>query len=169
MQLGRNAQASVLYRKADLVRTFHAGRHAHLTLQGELQGIGDKVAQDLRQLLVIGVELGQARGLFKDEVHRRGVDDRAEHPAQCREQVEHVKPGRRDGDAPGLDLGQVQQVVHHLAQLARRAADEAYLGLLLGAQGAVEFIGKQAGDAQDRAQGRAEFMTHVRQEAAFQV
>ncbi|MNG22005.1 hypothetical protein D3C84_1064430 [compost metagenome] len=40
---------------------------------------------------------------------------------------------------------------------------------MLGAQGAVEFVAQQTGDAQDRAQWRAELMAHVRQEAALEV
>lgn len=86
-----------------------------------------------------------------------------------REQVEHVKPCRRDADAAGFDLRQVQQVVDHVAQLPCGRTDKSDLLVLFLAQGTVQLIGQQTGDAENRPQRRAKFMAHVGQETALEV
>ena len=42
--------------------------------------------------------------------------------AKCREQIHHLEPGRRDRHEAGFDLREIEQVVDHLGEVARRLA-----------------------------------------------
>jgi hypothetical protein len=91
------------------------------------------------------------------------------HAAQCGEQIDHVEPGRRNGDAARLDFCQVEQVIHHFTQLAGRTSDEAHLLALFVCQRPIHFVDQQPGHAQDGTQWGAKLVTHVRKEAALQL
>jgi hypothetical protein len=49
---------------------------------GEFQRVGNEIAQDLRELLVVGVQARQSDRLFENQINRRCIDDRPEHAAQ---------------------------------------------------------------------------------------
>ncbi|MNJ62334.1 hypothetical protein D3C77_581730 [compost metagenome] len=136
---------------------------------GEFQCIGDEVAKDLRKFFVVGIQARQPHRLLENQVDRRGIDYRAEHTAQRGKQIEHVEPGWKNGDAPSFYFCQIKQVIDHIAQFAGGSTDKPHLLVLLGTQWPVQFVSKQAGDAQYRSKGGAKFMAHVRQEAAFQI
>jgi hypothetical protein len=97
------------------------------------------------------------------------VQDRLEHAAQRREQIDHLEPGGRDGDAAGFDLGQIEQVVDHFRQLEGRGPDELELLLLLVRQRAVELVLQDPRDALDGAERGAELVAHVGEEPALEI
>src|SRR5690606_1725401 len=169
MQVLRNTDPGVGNGEADIPVTFGSRGNPYLALLGELQRVRDEVTQDLRQLLVIGVQARDVPGLFENQVDRVAIQNWPEHPPQRREQIEHVEPGGRDGDSSRFDFRQVEQIVDHLAELHGRAADEHYLLVLLGAQRSIQFVAEQPRDAADRAQWRPEFVAHVGQEPAVQI
>jgi hypothetical protein len=96
-------------------------------------------------------------------------DDRPEHAAQRGEEIHHVEPRRRDRDASRFDLREIEQVVHHLVEVHGRALDESELLLLLLVERPVQAVEHDARDAADRAERRAEFVTHVGEESALQI
>ncbi len=151
LQFLRDADAGVGHRERDRVVVVLHRCDAHLALGRELERVGDVVAQDLRQLAVVGEQcLLLAARLVEDQHHVRVDEDRLEHAAQRREQVDELEPLRRDLDAAGLDLRQVEQVVDHLAELDRGAVDEADLALLLLGQRPVDAVDQHAGQPADR-------------------
>ena len=167
--LGRDADAGVGDGEGDEVLVVDARPHPHLAARRELERVGDEVAQDLRDPLVVGVEADHRLGLLEDEPHLLVLQDRPEHAAQRREQVEHVEPGRRDGDAPGLDAREVEQVVDHVHELEGGGLDELELLALLGQQRPVELVEQDAPDAADRAERRAELVAQVGEEPALEL
>ena len=164
-----DTDAGVGHGQAHLVRAVRAHGHAHLALERELQGVGDEVAQDLRELAVIGVQPRDALGLLEHQGQLRVGQDGAEHAAQGGEQVHHLEPSGRDVHPPGFDLRQVQQVVDHVGELLAGALDEQDLALLLIRERAVHAIEQQPRDAQRRPDGGAELVAHVGEKAALEL
>ena len=114
-----------------------SGGHTDLAALGELERVRDEVAEDLRHLRFVGVQRRNLLGLLEDERHRLAHQQRPQHAAQRAEQVADVELDRADDDLARLDLGEVEQVVHQLAERVGRLADEGHLPLLLGGEVAV--------------------------------
>ena len=107
------------------------GRDPDLTLFGELQGVGDEVAEDLRDLPLVGLEGLDRRRLVEGQRDRRGgVDQRPEHPPEGGEEVGRLERFGVDIDPARLHLGQVEQVIHHLREVLGRLEDVAGLAIL---------------------------------------
>ena len=135
-------------------------------LLGELQGVGDEVAQDLRNLALVGVQHRPSPPAPRRPATRRVVgQQRPQHAAQGAEQGRRLELLRPEDHFAGLDLGQVEQVVDQLRQVLGRLADEVDLLLLLGRQVAVDAVQQDAGQRQDRVERRAELVAHVGEEA----
>ena len=141
------------------------GLDQHMALLGELQRIGDEVAQDLDHLLLIGQHQRQLGRVAEQQIHRRVGEQGAQGAAQRGEDAVHAELHRLHIHLAGLHLGQVQQVVDHVQQALGRFADVLHLSLLLRVQVAVHAVHQQAGQGQDRVQRCAELMAHVGQEA----
>ena len=141
----------------------------HLAALGELDRVGDEVAQDLRHLAFVGVERRHVRRILEHQ--RDGIADqqRPQHAAQRAEQRCDGERRRHHDDLAGLHLGEVEQIVDQLGQVLGRLADEADLRLLLRRQLAVAARQQQPRQRQDRVQRRAELVAHVRQELRLQL
>jgi hypothetical protein len=95
--------------------------HVHLALLGELEGVGEEVLEDLAEALRIGDDACGAAGLDTDRVADALCFGDVLEVAQ--ERVAQL--GDRDilhlgGDGPGLDLGQLEDAVQKLEQIAAR-------------------------------------------------
>ena len=151
--LRRDADAGVGDRKRDRARRRQrcARRHADLAALGELERVRDEVAQDLRDLRSRRCTAAAGRPA------RRRPAPPIRSPAAgaaCRAARRTARPTSnsigRTSILPGLDLGEVEQVVHQLGRALGRLADEADLPLLLGAQVAVGPVEQQARERLDR-------------------
>ena len=142
---------------------------ADLAGLGELDRVGDEIAQDLGDLALIRHQRRQAAGLLEDESDVIADQQRAQHAAQRAEQIGGLELGRAHHRLAGLDLGDVEQIVDQLGQVLRRLADEIDLPLLLGRQLPVAARLQQARERQDRVERRAELMAHIGEEARFQL
>ncbi len=112
----------------------------------------------------------QLAGIFKKQLDRCVVSEqRLEHALQRAEQLVYLELLRADPDLSRLHLGQIEQIVDHLLQIARRAFDKAHLLHLLGCQIAVQPIHQQPCQRDDRVQRRTEFVRDVGEEFGFQL
>ena len=123
------------------------GGDPHFALLGELQRVGDEVAQDLRNLAFVGVEQGHV-GRSSKSARRVAGQQRPQHAAQGAEQARlpRIRPGR-DHDLARLHLGQIEQIVDQLGEILRRFADEPDLLALLVAELAVGAVQQQRDSA----------------------
>ena len=112
---------------------------------------------------------GRSVRLLEDQRDGRHRQEGLEHAAQRREQIDHLEPLGRDADPPCLDLGQIEQVVDHFAQLDGRFLDKVHLLLLFVRQGSVHPIEQEPRQAADRPERRAELVAHVGEKPAFQL
>src|SRR5689334_8038938 len=60
-----------------------AGAHAYLAVLGELERVADEVAQDLRDLRLVGIEPRQRIRGFEEQLDPARTDRGAQHAAQC--------------------------------------------------------------------------------------
>ena len=132
---------------------------------GEFQRVRDEVAQDLRQFRLIGEHQASALGRAEAQAQLFRHQQRAQHAAQRAEHIGHVEADRAHFHLAGLDLGQVEQVIHQVVQRDRSLQDEVDLLVLFGRQLAVDPVQQQLRERADRAQRGAEFVAHIRQEA----
>src|SRR5262249_4262160 len=144
-------------------------RDPDLAALGEFERVGDEVAEDLRNLRFVGHQLGNVVRGVEDQLDRRTRQQRPQRAAQAAEQVLHRERHGLDLDLSGLDLRQIQKIVHQVQQVLRRAADVAALAFLLGLEVAVDAIEQQSRQRQYRVQRRSELVTHVRKEARLEV
>jgi hypothetical protein len=94
-------------------------RYAHFTALGEFQRVRQIVPQDLRDLPLVGEELGHV-GRFEDERNVLVLLQRSDDAAQPAEDVVDGELRGPDGHLASLDLGDVEQVVHEFGGCARR-------------------------------------------------
>ena len=85
--------------------------------------VGDEVAQDLRDLALVGVQLGQVARLVDHERHVIVGRERLEHAAQRGEQIGGRERLDAQLDLAGLDFAQVEQVVDQRGELRRRPGE----------------------------------------------
>jgi hypothetical protein len=164
--LRRDADAGVGDREDHRVAAPLPGRDPHLPLLRVLQRIGDEVAQDLRDLRLVGEEGREVVRLLDHQLDRLGLgQERPEHAAQRAEEVRHAELGGADRDLARLHLGQVEDVVDDLGQRLGAVHDETDLLVLLDGERPVETIEEDPRQADDRVHRRAQLVRHVRQEA----
>ena len=113
------------------------GPNPHLAALGELDRVREEIAQNLRNLGLVGVERRQTARVLEDERDRVADEQRAQHAAKRAEQVLDGELDRRDRRLARFDFRQVEQVVDQLGQAFRGFADELNLLFLLGRQIAV--------------------------------
>ncbi len=145
----------------------HRGRHANLSALGELQRIRNQVAQDLRDLGLVGDERRDGDGIV--EYQRDGLveQQRPEHAAERAEQVLDLERRRPDNRLAGFDLGEVQQIVDELGQLLGRLPDVSHFRVRL-ASILLRVVDHQIGEPDDRVDRRPELVGHVREEPRLQ-
>ncbi|CAM5596205.1 hypothetical protein KAURM247S_05187 [Kitasatospora aureofaciens] len=132
---------------------------------GELDGVGQQVAQHLAQAVVVGEEFAGdpgCRPYGEGEVLLPG--QRAEGGLDVVEQG--VQRHRVDVQVhlAGLDLGQVEDVVDELEQVGAGGVDDAGVLDLLGGQVPGGVLGEQLGQDEQAVERRAQLVAHVGQE-----
>ena len=129
-------------------------RHPHLAALGVLERVRDEVAQDLRQLALVGVDRRNPVRLLEHQRQRLVDEQRPQHAAQRAEQAADLERRRPDLDLAGFDLGEIEQVVDQIRQLLRRLADVEQLVLLArGGRPAVRRAGSSAPGSSSPASG----------------
>ena len=93
-----------------------AQRHVDLTLEGELEGVGEQVEDDLLPHVAVDIDrLGQRRAV-DDEPQPGPLDGRAEDARQFGGQGRQIGRLVSRLDAAGLDAREIQQRVDQLQQ-----------------------------------------------------
>ena len=145
------------------------GRHGQVdfALLGELDGVADKVDQDLLDPMVIAPQHAQwLRRAPHHEVQALGLGEVAHQaldPVQQRVQAEGLLV---DDQFTGLDLGQVENVIDDVQQIAASLAHHADHGtLILGER----LVFQQLGETENGVHGRAQFVAHVGQEPGLRL
>ena len=132
----------------------------------ELGGIAQQVENDLPDLILVGVDDGQAFiHLFFE--HHAGSEQRLGGVGAQIDQGADPEIGGQHIHAAGFDLGDVQHGVDQVEQVLGADQDLVQvLGLLLG-QHAFGFAADDAGEADDGVERRAQLVAHVGQEGAL--
>ena len=140
----------------------------HRALRGELQRVGQQVAQHLGEQHLVGAQ-PRHRRLLDHEVHLGPGGQRPQGAAQLAEDGPQVDVGEVRLDPAGLRLGQVEQVVDQRQQVGRGAADQLDLAALVVGELVRGLIGEQPPEADDRGDRRAQLMADVGQEPALRL
>ena len=140
-------------------------RSSTLPRLGELDRVGQQVAQHLPQPRVVGEQVGRdARGGGDREVQALLRGHRPEGGLDVVEQLAQRDPLGVDVHLAGLDLGQVEDVVDQLQQVGARRVDDARVLDLLGGEVAGGVLGQQLGEDQQAVERGAQLVAHVGQE-----
>ena len=137
LHLGLYAYAGVLDRYGQILALFQAQpggiqirarpveNDVHPAFLGELHGIGHKVLEYLLDAFLIAVELRQGLGRYRDfqlqPLLLGHVAESGQHPLS---QVGSKHLGGAQLNAPGLYLGQVQNLVYQVEQVAAAGMDD---------------------------------------------
>ena len=166
----RDADAGVAHREpeADLLRRRRKGAaidfHAdvHLSFLGELDGVAHEVEQHLPQPARVADQgVGHVRLHLVDQLQPLRVSPHGQRPQGVPDRRPQGEIAWRQFHLPGLDLGEVEQVIDEAEQVVGRGLDRPQaLPLVLG-QRRVEH---QFGHAEDGVHGRADLMADVGQE-----
>ena len=170
-----DANAGVGHRKSDYragavecftiaAPSFRSGRNVehHTSSLGELEGIGEEVADDLFEPLRIGEDLPRQ---FRIEIHakiqRLVFGHVAEGPLHIGLQLRKAQLGNIKRDGAGLDLGQVEDVVDEGEQVVARSVNGLGELDLLGQEIAFAVGGELLGQDEQTVQRRAQLVRHV--------
>src|ERR1022692_347176 len=145
--------------------TLYHHLYGHLTLFGELDGIASQVEQDLAEAVGIASE---ERGCFRHRPPAKGQSFGVRLGAQGLDGLFHdaarVEVHVLQGELPGLDLGQVQDVVDERHQRLSAGVDHAGVISLFRDEVGIQ---EQLKHAKDAVHGGADFVAHIGQETAF--
>ena len=168
--IGPHADAGVphLHAEDDLVAVLRLGPHPdlHGALVGELQGIVHEVGEDLAQAGGIARH-GQRRGGIHEQaqLHALALGLHGQHRLHVLDDGQQVEVQGLEGQLPGLDLGEVEDVIDQREQRLPAGPDGLGVLSLLAAEGRVQ---QQARHADDAVHGRADLVGHVGQELALE-
>jgi hypothetical protein len=132
---------------------------------GELAGVGEQVAQDLLQALLVGDDGGRQRLVAGDEeIEAVLLGHGAEGALDVVAEVDE-----RDGAAvelhlAGLDLGEVEDVVDEGQKVVAGGVDRLGELDLLRLEVALAVVGEHAREDEQRVERRAQLVAHVGQE-----
>ncbi len=161
----RNADTRIAHREGDLPAVVAPNAQPHRTLFGELERVGQEVAQDLLDALTVGEQAG--RRLVVDlhvEMQRFFLRLGVEQVLQTLEHPRQVQQFGMDVELAGLDLGDVEDVVDQGQQVVAGRIDGAGELHLVVAEVAVGVVRQQLGEDQRAVERRAQLVGHVRQE-----
>ncbi len=135
--------------------------------EGELQGVGEQVEDDLLPHVPVDVHRLVQRGTVDGEVQPGPVDGGPEDAGQLRGRLREVDRLEAGVDPAGLQAGEVEQGVDELPEAQRVALDD--LELLADPRVGVEGRGgPQFGDrSHDQRQRRPELVAHVAEEVGL--
>ena len=148
------------------------GLHAHHqpdgALLGELEGIGEKVLEDLLEPLRIGADVaGRALRHLDLEAKILLLRHRPEVPVEEVLEIGQGDVARLDLHLAGFHLGEVEDLVDQAEQISTRRVDRlGILGLLVG-EVPVLVVGQQLGEDEQRVERRAQLVAHVGEELAL--
>ncbi len=144
-----------------------AGAHLHPPLGGELDGVAHQVGQNLADAARIAQQhAGERRVQHHRELQALGAGLGLVEGLELLQQRSQIEGALIERHLAGLDLGEVEHVVHDTQQRTARQLGLAHQLLLLGAQRRVL---QQVGNANERIERRADFVAHVGQESALGV
>ena len=164
--LGCQADAGVVHLKAQrgAVAVFfdHGDGDADLALVGELEGVGGVVDQDLAQAQRITDQVdGHIRPDVPDQLQALGIGFFGADAGNGFEHGLQLEGDDLDVQAPGLDLGEVQDVVEYAQEVLTALADFVEV-VALACVGLV--FQRQVRQADDGVHGGADFVAHIGQE-----
>ena len=140
----------------------------HLAMLGELEGVGQQVAQDLLQAPTVTVDhLRHARLQMGQQAQALDLGHRAQAGVQLHQQVMDIQRLQLELHAPGLDLGQVEHVVDQLQQVVAGLVDDVRMLDLLLAEVAGDVVAQLLAEDQDAVERRAQLVRHVGEELRF--
>ncbi|MCY1515091.1 hypothetical protein D9M68_496670 [compost metagenome] len=129
---------------------------------GELEGIGQHVADHLQQTLLVGPDAGGQRRRHVDgETERAAFGDWPEGPFDLVAQVGEQGFVEVQGDGARFDLGQVEDLVDQFQQVLAGAVDGLGVFDLLGREVAVRVATELMGEDQQAVQRGPEFVGHA--------
>src|SRR5688572_11075334 len=163
-----HADAGVADREFDAVGDAADMQHHLSALAGELDGVRQKIEQDLAQLHRVGHD-GVDAGF---DVLRQGDAALAgfvvHHAADQQDGLGQRDPRLLDRDLAGVDLAEVEDVADDVGQVRGRDPDVPdVFGIGAGRDRAEQPLLHDLGKAHDCVQRRAQLVTHVSQELAF--
>src|SRR6185437_10317533 len=129
-----NADPGVRDGEDDGLRILQLGRNSHFATRRVLERIRYEIAQNLRNLALIGEHRRQIFRIFKHQVDGRSLQNRLQHAAQSAEKIFNLEFFRLDLDFARLDLRYVQQIIDHVLQALGGEANERDLFLLFRRQ-----------------------------------
>ena len=147
----RDADARIAHGKRDSAIAVHKRTDADLALWRELQRIRNEVSKDLRKLAVIREQSNVSMRFLERQRQLLVRQDGLEHAAQRGEEVDHLEPFRRYGQATRLQFRQVELVVHELEQFVSGRAHERHLFSLLGRERTIELAEQDSAETPDGA------------------
>ena len=137
----------------------------------ELGGVADQVDQRLAQLQLVLMHRAQAGLRIALEVEAEMVallrDERLRRGGDVLDQRRHVEALRRQGQPPGLDLGDVEHVVDEAEQVAGGGLDLAQVRQQFGLAEILQLLAEHLGIADHRRERRAQLVAHIGQELAL--
>ena len=132
---------------------------------GELQGIVQQVGEDLAQPGGIANHRQRGRGVhIQAQLQALGPGLEAQHRLHILHHGQQIEVQGLEDQLPGLDLGEVEDVVDEGQQGLAAGADGLGILPLLIAQGRVQ---EEPGHANDAVHGGADLVAHVGQELAL--
>src|SRR5262249_29874673 len=127
-----------------------AGGNADLARLGELQRVRNEIAEDLRDLALIGDERRHVLRRVEGQLHGQAGQTRGQGTAKRAEQA-------FDGESRGSDVrlarfhfGEIEEIVDELEKALGGAAHVADLTLLLRREVAVDSVQQKSRQRQDR-------------------
>ena len=146
-----------------VVRTgLGGGAHDDLALLGELDGVGDQVGQHLRETRGVAREhLGHLGSAGDHQLQPPRARRGAEHAGDLLDDLADLEVQDLQLQAPGLDLGEVQDVVEHPEQRPAGHLHPGREALLVGVEGSAH---QQVVEADDAVERGADLVAHRGQE-----
>src|SRR5580700_8709044 len=143
-------------------------RELDLADRRELDRVGQQVAQDLLEPLLVHVEaVRRAAAYFDAEAEALVFGHRPERGVDVIGERRELEVGGVHIHLARLDLGQVQDVVDQLQQVGPGRVDRAGEVHLLAGEVAVLVLGQQLGEDEQAVQRRAQLVRHVREEVGL--
>ena len=165
---GGNADAGIGHRDFDAAGPAHRADPHLAPARGEFDAVGNEVDQNLLHRAAIGIDKTGIGG------HRRLQRDafpfgRHLHEAQgLARDIGKIDQFFRQFEFAGLDLRHVEHAIDQFEQMAARFMNEAGIfDIARAAERAEHFMRHHFGEADDRIQRCAQFMTHIGEETGF--
>jgi hypothetical protein len=135
----------------------------HLPALGELERVRQQVLQDLFQPLRIGLDHERVAAAHSER-EAALAGDRGERAHEIVADADERDLVDLDVEHPGLDLGEIEDVVDHRQQIVARGVDRLGKPDLLDREVAVAVLGQELGQDQRAVERRPQLVRHVGEE-----